>query len=407
MDYEPMKNSDLDSETNKELNMFKKKVEKQNNPIRKIILNAVKTVVITIATKMLPILLIGTIVTVLIVGFQNILDDDSDETGTDEEFDSSVSDSTGGTDITSEVWQLSRAQIQDFIENYDSTDNALKQKMLDRIDDIYNWQSDCGYSAGLLITIAFEEGISADEFDNFLNEMNEKASKWKDEGYTAIEQIVKDYVGDDTAKEWANNIENKMQETAREADIIKAGEEDTSTSGDGYNSVYTSKSGKTYKNYKQNMGSYSNQRWCGDSIIKNDGCSLISVCIILSGYQNREIDPLALARQYAVPGAGMSIDGALSGNGITFTRVGDVTFSEAQKNGVKQHVATGKPAIIKVVKPSPFTTSQHYMAILDYNESTNEFYLSNPWYGNNSYGKTGWVNADEVLYMCTRSYAIN
>ena len=134
---------------------------------------------------------------------------------------------------------------------------------------------------------------------------------------------------------------------------------------------------------------------------------MISVCIILSGYQNKEIDPLALARQYAVPGSGMSIDGALSGNGITFTRVGDVTFTETQKNNVKQHVATGKPAIIKVVLPSPFTTSQHYMAILDYNAATNEFYLSNPWYGNNSYGKTGWVNADDVLYMCTRSYAIN
>ncbi len=407
MDYEPMKNSDLDSETNKELNMFKKKVEKQNNPIQKIILNAIKTVVITIVAKMLPILLIGSVVTILIVGFQNILDGNDVGTSTDETFNSSVSDSTGGTDTTSETWHFSRTEIKDFIENYNSTDNALKQKMLDRIEDIYNWQSDYGYSAGLLITIAFEEGIGADEFDDFLDEMNEKAKKWKDEGYTTVEQIAEDYVGDDTAKEWANNIENKMQETARDAEIIKTGEEDTSTLGDGYVGEFTSRLGKTYKNYKQNMGSYANQRWCGTSIIKNDGCSLISVCIILSGYQNKEIDPLALARQYAVPGAGMNIDDALSGNGITFTRVGDVTFTETQKNNVKQHVATGKPAIIKVVLPSPFTTSKHYMAILDYNEATNEFYVSNPWYGNNSYGKTGWVNADEVLYMCTRSYAIN
>ena len=190
------------------------------------------------------------------------------------------------------------------------------------------------------------------------------------------------------------------------SDIIKYGE--ISISGDGYPNSYISKTGKTYRNYKQNIGSYSLSQWCGTSIVKKDGCSLIAVTIIVSGYRNSEVNPLELAQKYAVKGAGMSIPGALLGEGISFTEPlgADITFSEQQKETIKNHVKGSGPAIIKVVPPSQFTNSTHFMALLDYNASTNEFYLSNPYTGNNSYGVSGWIDADRVLIGCTRFYAI-
>lgn len=108
----------------------------------------------------------------------------------------------------------------------------------------------------------------------------------------------------------------------------------------------------------------------------------------------------------------MDIPGALSGNGISCTQpLGETNnksteFTSSEKQQIKDHVATGNPAIIKVIPPSQFTNSTHFMALLDYNEATDEFYLSNPYMGNNLYGMTGWINADIVLYYCTRFYAI-
>lgn len=376
--------------------------QKKNKQIKKVVV-AVQVAVQTIVhvfTIAWPIIL----VLVIIGGFNLIVNDD--KTASEEESKMTSTVQGGNTDITTEDWKCTEQEIIDFINNYVSDNDELKDELLNRVPEIIQWQDDYGYGATLLITIAFEEGKNAEDVDNFLSEMNEKAQKWNEKGDKTVQDIAKDYVGDESAQEWANNIENNMQETGLESGIIKNGEQQTS--GDGYPNVYVSKSGKTYRNYKQNMGSYSTKQWCGTSIVKNDGCSLIAVTIILSGYQNREIDPLVLAEQYAIKGAGMNIGGALTGNRIAYTQpLGvDVTFSREQKETIKEHVKTGSPAIIKVIKPSPFTDSQHYMVLLDYNSDTNEFYLSNPYTGNNSYGRTGWVDADQVLYCCTRFYAI-
>jgi len=368
---------------------------------------AVKVVVETVIhffTIAWPIILAVTILVVF-----NFTRDSDGGTASEEES-QMTSTVQGNTDITTDDWQCTEQEIIDFINNYDTSNNELKTALLNRVAQIKEWQDNHGYSATLLITIAFEEGKTAAQIDDFFNEMNEKAAKWQEEGYTTIEQIAEDYVGDESAQEWANNIENKMQETALEAGVIESGEKQTL--GDGYNDVYVSKSGKTYRNYKQNIGSYSTKQWCGDSIVKTDGCSLIAVTIILSGYQNREIDPLILAEQYAVKGSGMNIPGALSGNGIYWSQpLGEANnkstqFTDSEKQKIKDHVATGRPAIIKVVRPSQFTDSTHFMVLLDYNSQTDQFYLSNPYTGNNSYGRTGWVPADIVLYYCTRFYAI-
>lgn len=395
----------LAREFREEKSKFEKKLKKKANPVRKVIMNAIKAAVIPMVILLAKILAVVILVTVLISAFVNLLDGNSsgDSISNNEEYNSTISNG-GGIDLTNTEWNFTKDEIQKFIENYNSSNSALKNDMINNIDKIIKWQNDYGYSSAFLITIAFEE--NRNDFETFLDEMQQKAETWKNNEYKTTKEIAKDYVGDDTANEWANNIENKMQEVALNSDIIKYGE--ISISGDGYPNSYISKTGKTYRNYKQNIGSYSLSQWCGTSIVKKDGCSLIAVTIIVSGYRNSEVNPLELAQKYAVKGAGMSISGALLGEGISFTEPlgADITFSEQQKETIKNHVKGSGPAIIKVVPPSQFTNSTHFMALLDYNASTNEFYLSNPYTGNNSYGVSGWIDADRVLIGCTRFYAI-
>lgn len=395
----------LDREFREEKAKFEKKIKKKANPVRKVIINAIKAAVIPMVILLAKILAVVILVTVLISAFVNLLDGNSsgDSISNNEEYNSTISNG-GGIDLTNTEWNFTKDEIQKFIENYNSSNSVLKNDMINNIDKIIKWQNDYGYSSAFLITIAFEE--NRNDFEAFLDEIKQKAENWKNNGYTTTKEIAKDYVGDDTSDEWANNIENKMQEVALNSDIIKYGE--TSISGDGYPNSYVSKAGRTYRNYKQNIGSYSLSQWCGTSIVKKDGCSLIAVTIIVSGYRNSEVNPLELAQKYAVKGAGMSIPGALLGEGISFTEPlgADITFSEQQKETIKNYVKGSGPAIIKVVPPSQFTNSTHFMALLDYNASTNEFYLSNPYTGNNSYGVSGWIDADRVLIGCTRFYAI-
>lgn len=395
----------LAREFREEKSKFEKKLKKKANPVRKVIMNAIKAAVIPMVILLAKILAVVILVTVLISAFVNLLDGNSsgDSISNNEEYNSTISNG-GGIDLTNTEWNFTKDEIQKFIENYNSSNSALKNDMINNIDKIIKWQNDYGYSSAFLITIAFEE--NRNDFETFLDEVNEKAGEWKKNQYKTTKEIAKDYVGDDTANEWANNIENKMQEVALNSDIIKYGE--ISISGDGYPNSYISKTGKTYRNYKQNSGTYSLKKWCGTSIVKNDGCSLIAVTIIVSGYKNSEIDPLELAQKYAVVGVGMNIAGALSSEGIQCSQpLGrNVTFSESQKETIKNYVKTTGPAIIRVTPPSQFTDSTHFMALLDYNPSTNEFYLSNPYTGNNSYGQTGWVDANIVLIGCSQFYAI-
>lgn len=396
----------LEREFREEKSKFEKKLKKKANPVRKVIVNAIKAAVVPMVILLAKVLAVVILVTVLISAFVNILDGSSsgNSISNNEEYNSTISNGEGGIDLTNSEWSLTKAEIQKFIENYNSSNSELKNNMINNIDKIVKWQNDYGYSSAFLITIAFEDNRT--DFETFLDEIKPKAEEWKKKEYKTTKEIATDYVGDDTSNEWANNIENKMQEAALNSDVIKYGE--TSISGDGYPNSYISKTGKIYRNYKQNRGTYSLKNWCGTSIIKNDGCSLIAVTIIVSGYRNSEVDPLELAQKYAVVGAGMNIEGALSSEGIQCSQpLGrNTTFSESQKETIKSYVKTTGPAIIKVIPPSQFTDSTHFMALLDYNPSTNEFYLSNPYTGNNSYGQTGWVDANTVLIGCSQFYAL-
>lgn len=105
----------------------------------------------------------------------------------------------------------------EFIKNYDTTNEEMKNELTReaRMQELEEWQANYGYISELLVTIIFEENITVENLDVFLGDLNKRASIWKSEGYTSIKQIAEDYVNDETASEWANNIQNKLKKNSK------------------------------------------------------------------------------------------------------------------------------------------------------------------------------------------------
>lgn len=395
---------------NEAMKTAKEKAKRESKKqIQKIIWHAVKAAVIPFMILFAKIMAVVLLVCVVVSLFQSVLNFNNDDssTTTDQEYTSSSSEQTGEIDITDEDWQLTRSQIEQFIENYETGNEELRTELLEnRIEQIYNWQEETGYSAGLIIAIALEENKT--NFDDFLEEMNEKGNIWKEAGYKTVKEIAQDYIGDETAEEWANTkIEPGMQETGEALGIIVYGEKNIS--GDGYDNVYVSKTGKMYRNYKQIKGTYAQHVWSptyngSPGTIYNNGCALTSIAVVISGYQNRNVSPLDVVNRISNNTgyvASFNPMVAFSSYGIEATRP-----QYNSKSRVINHVQTGKPVIIHVLKEeeSTFTDGEHWMAILDYNETTDELYVSNP--SATRPTKTGWIDADMVLRGCTEYFAI-
>lgn len=395
---------------NEAMKTAKEKAKRESKKqIQKIIWHAVKAAVIPFMILFAKIMAVVLLVCVVVSLFQSVLNFNNDDssTTTDQEYTSSSSEQTGEIDITDEDWQLTRSQIEQFIENYETGNEELRTELLEnRIEQIYNWQEETGYSAGLIIAIALEENKT--NFEDFLEEMNEKGNIWKEAGYKTVKEIAQDYIGDETAEEWANTIiEPGMQEAGEALGIIVYGEKNIS--GDGYDNVYVSKTGKMYRNYKQIKGTYAQHVWSptyngSPGTIYNNGCALTSIAVVISGYQNRNVSPLDVVNRISNNTgyvASFNPMVAFSSYGIEATRP-----QYNSKSRVINHVQTGKPVIIHVLKEeeSTFTDGEHWMAILDYNETTDELYVSNP--SATRPTKTGWIDADMVLRGCTEYFAI-
>ena len=407
MTKDELENQKLENEAMKTAKEKAKRESKKQ--IQKIIWHAVKAAVIPFMILFAKIMAVVLLVCVVVSLFQSVLNFNNDDssTTTDQEYTSSSSEQTGEIDITDEDWQLTRSQIEQFIENYETGNEELRTELLEnRIEQIYNWQEETGYSAGLIIAIALEENKT--NFDDFLEEMNEKGNIWKEAGYKTVKEIAQDYIGDETAEEWANTIiEPGMQEAGEALGIIVYGEKNIS--GDGYDNVYVSKTGKMYRNYKQIKGTYAQHVWSptyngSPGTIYNNGCALTSIAVVISGYQNRNVSPLDVVNRISNNTgyvASFNPMVAFSSYGIEATRP-----QYNSKSRVINHVQTGKPVIIHVLKEeeSTFTDGEHWMAILDYNETTDELYVSNP--SATRPTKTGWIDADMVLRGCTEYFAI-
>ena len=67
------------------------------------------------------------------------------------------------------------------------------------------------------------------------------------------------------------NLTLEMEEAGGGGDISEA-------EGDGYTTIYTASSGRSYKEYKQTRGWYTSIPY-GTGVISNSGCGPTSICI--------------------------------------------------------------------------------------------------------------------------------
>lgn len=166
---------------------------------------------------------------------------------------------------------------------------------------------------------------------------------------------------------------------------------------DGYFTTFTDISGKTYKEYKQNgKSTWANKKyWDGD--MKDTGCGITAISIILSAY-DFNITPEDLRQKYYPVLNGEMISKELSKsfniNNSDFL-YDSVNLS---KKNITNHLKNNKPVLICVWnKPSAnrWTTASHYMVLLAADDN-DMVYISNPNGLENNSKSSGWYNFDEV-----------
>ena len=215
---------------------------------------------------------------------------------------------------------------------------------------------------------------------------------------------------DDVCDGYIVEAEELMDEQIDESrehldDIISTGGNDSnsgsSNGGTGSNSNQGTSASGTYRNTKNNqvfnLYYQNDSRWGGTQYSNGDtiteiGCMITAVSVIASAYDS-SITPLTVFNSYPQSYPHTSIN-SLTNNNISCTNSANKSASY-----ITEQLNQGKLAVIQDYGrssggSSPFTSSQHYMALLDV--SGNQVYVGNG-YSDSSYAKTGWFNASDVF----------
>lgn len=162
--------------------------------------------------------------------------------------------------------------------------------------------------------------------------------------------------------------------------------------------TYTNSVGKTFVEYKQNVGPWASMSY-GDNTIAVQGCSITSLAIMTSGY-GYNFTPEKWASTSLTSITGEAKKYAKNSIAVDIGAEGSAnkTIKAANKKDIQEHLETGDVVIIHVLGNgrgynNPYTSNQHWMALLDISEDGKQVYVSNP-----SSGKSnGWADIDEVL----------
>lgn len=370
------------------------------------------------------------LIAVAVIGILSLLgigaDDDDDESvaiGYIASATGEVSSTTDTTKIT-----LTEEQIKSFIDSFETDDEDLRAELKEKSSEIKKWQDKYGYDASILIALVFNEadGVSNFDLSSFINDMNEVAENWKKEGLTTIEEIIEQYVyekeGIDPentntsnvllARTTINSIVNNISNAKLKAGIT--GEQQKS--GNGYDTTYINKYGREFRQYKQNHpnASYSNLLF-GDqtSTISQEGCSLISMAIALSGFEDAEIDIASFSKHCSNNQQGYSPNYFSSYSELknTYDSSSACRATEVQdiKNTLIKNITQNSVVIVEMKGKKQggtgtFTSGNyHWVVLLDYDETTDKFYVSNPW--NNSTAG-GWIESSKIVVDYSEHYIV-
>ena len=169
-----------------------------------------------------------------------------------------------------------------------------------------------------------------------------------------------------------------------------SGGENSPASGNTYTST---KNGVTYNLYYQNDTIWGNTMYPDGVTIASRGCMISAIAVVASAY-DKSITPLSVfntSNRHNYPH--YAIESMTSNNFDCFAssnRTSSYVADELNKGNVVVVMVYGKSN----GGSSKFTSSQHYMALLDI--SGNNVYVGNG-YGSGSYATTGWYSLNDVM----------
>lgn len=146
---------------------------------------------------------------------------------------------------------------------------------------------------------------------------------------------------------------------------------------------------------KYNLYNQNDPRWANVGTIGEDGCHIVSAAVIASA-GNSSITPAVVHSRHT--------------HSYPYTVVNDMagdTFScrhissSTSKQDIISHLQKGNSMVIMVYGPkkggaSNFTSSQHYISLIDYQNG--KIFVGNSYgSGTGSYNRNGWFDADVVL----------
>ncbi len=190
-----------------------------------------------------------------------------------------------------------------------------------------------------------------------------------------------------------NNGNKKPGSMLTDPSQYETGSPNSSTSGGVTNATHiSSKNGIKYNIYSQADSRWGSTKYSSGNTITEVGCMITSVAVISSA-QDTSITPLTVfnsGHRHNHPRNGIYYltNGAFScGSGST------------SSSSITSALNSGKVVVIKVYGKnksgsSTFTSSQRYMALIDYNGS--QIYVGSA-YSNSGNGRAGWFDANTVL----------
>ena len=167
---------------------------------------------------------------------------------------------------------------------------------------------------------------------------------------------------------------------------------------DGYFTTFSSTNNKVYNEYKQNgTASWSNKPYW-DNTMETDGCGIVAMSIILSGY-GKKVTPEDLRQRYSPVLKYDNISKELS-NSFGISNSGFFYDSvHLSSENIEKHLKTNRPILICVWnKPNDnrWTTASHYMVLLA-TDGNGMVYVSNPNGLENNSKSSGWYDMEEII----------
>lgn len=217
---------------------------------------------------------------------------------------------------------------------------------------------------------------------------------------------------DENSNDKNNNDENKENNTDSEKPnknmsqtVTTENESSDATNHEGVKE-YTSLSGITYYEWKQNEGSYIDKGYYSSTgeyygTFRTVACPIVSTAIFLQAY-GVDWDPAYLYDQYGHAANPQNLINKYTNKSAVVMQenpsegyLGETLLSKNRISEIEEILKSGKPAVVHAMDSS----SGHFLTIIDYNPTTKQIYISDVAAGYKAGTAEGW---HDVGYLFTK-----